>query len=140
MKKLTVSTAAVLALLAAPAAQADPGPVYDPGSTKGSKFTMSTSWGGMGDAWIAGTFVEYSVSLGEGTAVRDLADDGLDVHLWVMYGKRLSYTRTEDIGSVSGLNAVKQIRWTSPDGLYVDYLRVQLCFGPGDERCSGWEG
>ncbi|MDT7785022.1 MAG: hypothetical protein QOF58_3441 [Pseudonocardiales bacterium] len=142
MKKLTVATAAALALgmLVAPAAQADPGPVYDPGSVKGSDFTMFTDWGGIGDAKAVGKFVEYTVSLGDGTYVRDLADDGLDVHLWVLYGKTLDYSRTEDIGTVSGRNVVKAVRWTSPAELHVDYLRLRLCFGPGEEKCSGWEG
>lgn len=141
MKKLTVSMAAALVLggLAAPAAEAGTDPVYDPGSLSPSRFTMTRTKPG-GEAMAAGAFVEYSLSFGGRSYVKDTADDGLDVYVWVQYGKEKAYTYQEPMGSASGLNVSKSFAWASPAGMYVDFVLVRVCLGPGEDNCSGWTG
>ncbi|MEV6236208.1 hypothetical protein [Lentzea sp. NPDC051838] len=142
MRKLMTSAAAFLALgaLVTPAAHASEIPVYDPGSTTGSKFVFVPSTAG-GEGVSSGKFVEYTVSLdGTRTRVKDLADDGLDVHLWVQYGKTNEYTHKEMIATASGLNATTFTAWYSPADMYVNFFAARVCVGPGEDRCSHWIG
>ncbi|KJK46783.1 hypothetical protein UK23_22445 [Lentzea aerocolonigenes] len=141
MKKLTVATAAALALgvVVAPLADATTDPVYDPGATVPSKFSLRPEKPGA-DAYIAGYFVEYSVTLGLGKSyVKDLADDGLDVSVQVRYGKD---TREpgylERIATASGPNVSQPIEWHSPAGMRVEFIMSRLCFGPGEDNCGKW--
>ncbi|MEU0883751.1 hypothetical protein ABZ345_34540 [Lentzea sp. NPDC005914] len=140
MKKMTASMAAalVLGVLVAPAAEATTDPVYDPGSKVGSKFTLRAGLPGGGETLAWGTFVEYSVSFSDRSYVKDLADDGHDVYLWVQYGKVGSYSYKEQIGSASGLNVSKSVTWSSPAGMYVDDVSMRVCLGPGEDNCSKW--
>lgn len=145
MKKMTVSMAAALTLgvLVAPAAQADTVPVYDPGSATGSKFELFPDRNDdAGDAVVRGKFVEYSVSLDYRTSVRDYKDDGLDVYLWVQYGKRNDYTYKEAIASASGAGKTTTIMspWYSPVGMHVDFFAAKVCLGPGEVNCGPWAG
>jgi opacity protein-like surface antigen len=139
MKKLSVSMAAALALglLVAPAAEATTDPVYDPGSKIPSRFTLMRSAPG-GTVVAAGAFVEYSVSFSERSYVKDTVDDGLDVYVWVQYGKQQDYVYQEPMGSVSGFNVSKSFTWASPAGMHVDFVLLRLCLGPGEGNCSKW--
>jgi hypothetical protein len=139
MKTLSLAAALALGVLVAPPAEAGPDPVYDPGSLAPSRFAMSPKKVG-GEAVAAGAFVEYSVSFGGHSYVKDTADDGLDVYVWVQYGKEKAYSHKEQMGSVSGLNVSKSFAWASPAGMYVDIVEVRVCLGPGEDNCSGWMG
>ncbi|MDT7785023.1 MAG: hypothetical protein QOF58_3442 [Pseudonocardiales bacterium] len=140
MKRSTVATAAALALgvLVAPAAEAGTEPVYDPGATVPSKFSMRPEKPGA-DTYVAGYFVEYSVTLGLSKSyVKDLADDGLDVNLWVQYGENRQPAHKERIATVSAPNVSQPVEWSSPAGTHVDYILMRLCFGPGEDNCGKW--
>ncbi|MET9626592.1 hypothetical protein ABZX92_03925 [Lentzea sp. NPDC006480] len=142
MKKLTVAAAAALVLgtLVAPLAEAGTEPVYDPGASVPSKFSMRPEKPGA-DAYVAGYFVEYSVTLGLGRSyVKDLADDGLDVSLWVQYGKDRQPAHTERIATASGPNVSQAVEWSSPVGEHVDFIMMRLCAGSGEDNCGKWMG
>jgi hypothetical protein len=142
MKKMTVSMTAALALgvLVAPTAEADTGPVYDPGSSVPSRFAFAPSKPGGGEALVSGSFIDYGVTLDESSYVKDLADDGLEATLWVQYGKLLSYTYTERIATASGAGASTPVTWFSPAHRNVDFIRVRVCLGAGEDNCSKWVG
>jgi hypothetical protein len=142
MKKMTVSMTAALTLgvLVAPAAEAGTDPVYDPGSSVPSRFAFQPSKAGVGEALASGSFSEYGVSLGGRSYVKDLADDGMDTNLWVQYGKLQSYTYTERVATASGAGVSTPVAWGSPVDLHVDFIRVRVCFGQGEDNCSKWVG
>ncbi|MET8762613.1 hypothetical protein [Lentzea sp. NPDC004782] len=142
MKKMTASVTAalVLGVLVAPTAEATTDPVYDPGSSVPSRFRFGPSKAGVGEALASGWFVEYSVSLGGNSYVKDLADDGMDTNLWVQYGKTQSYTYTERVATASGAGVSTPVTWSSPADLHVDFIRVRVCFGAGEVDCSQWAG
>lgn len=139
MKKLSVSVVATLALglLAAPAAKATCDPVYDPGG--GCKFVFLASMPG-GEARVTGLPVEATVPVRKPSYVKDLADDGLDVYVWVQYGKTGEYEYKEPIAVASGFGTRNDIEWTSPAGLYVEWFEARVCVGPGETNCSRWHG
>ncbi|WP_157985061.1 hypothetical protein [Lentzea terrae] len=137
MKILSLAAALVLGVLVAPSAEAGPDPVYDPGSLVPSRFIMAPKKAG-GEAVASGAFVEYSVSFAGHSYVKDTADDGRDVQVWVKYGKEKAYSYTEQMASVSGLNVSKSFAWASPAGMYVDFVEVRVCLSPGEDNCSGW--
>jgi hypothetical protein len=141
MKRMTVSMVAVLALgvLVTPSAQAGCDPVYDPGSPCGSRFALKSEKPG-GETMAVGKFVESSVTLRATSYVKDTADDGLDAHMWLQYGKYNGAMYREQIAHASGLNANTVAEWSSPAGVFVDWFQMRVCLGPGEENCSRWVG
>lgn len=141
MKKLSVTMAAALALgmLAAPAAQAGCDPVYDPGSACPGKFVLNVATTG-GEARAEGTFVEHSAAIRRPSYLKDTADDGLDVHLWVLYGRYDGDLYQEQIAVASGPGATTDVEWTTPAGMLVDWFQVRVCVGPDEANCSRWAG
>jgi hypothetical protein len=143
MKKLSVSMAAALALgvFVAPAAQATCDPVYDPGSGCPGKFVLRPDTPPGSEAYVEGQFAaELSVALRKPSYVKDTADDGLDAHLWVLYGQWNGPQYKEPIAVASGLGAKTDVEWTSPDGVPVTWFQVRVCLGPGEVTCSRWVG
>nr|QEO74735.1 hypothetical protein [uncultured bacterium] len=141
MKRFSVSMAAALALgvLVTPSAQAGCDPVYDPGSPCGGKFTLKSEMPG-GETLAVGKFVEHGVALRVPSYVKDTADDGLDVRMWVLYGKFGGAMYREAVASAPGLNVSTSVEWTSPAGVFVDWFQVRVCLGPGEDNCSRWVG
>lgn len=143
MKKMTVSMAAalVLGVLATPAAQAGCDPVYDPGAACPGRFKIDPEPLPGGLIHAEGKFsTAQNVTLESGTYVKDTADDGLDVHLWVSYGP-LSGARTQEpIAVASGLGARTDVEWTSPAGAFVHVFQVRVCVGAGEDNCGRWVG
>lgn len=141
MKRFAVSMAAALALgvVVVPTAQAGCDPVYDPGSPCGGKFALKNDMPGA-EVLASGRFVEHGVALRAQSFVKDTADDGLDAHLWVLYGKWDGVQYKEPVASASGLNAKTDVVWDSPAGVFIDWFQVRVCLGPGETTCSRWVG
>lgn len=141
MKRFVVPIAAALTLglVAAPTAQAGCDPVYDPGSGCPGKFVVPTDLPG-GEAVVVGNWVRYSAEVGYPSYVKDTADDGLDVHLWVLYRAWGGDKYKERIASASGLGATTDVMWESLPGVQVEWLQVRVCLGPGEDNCSRWVG
>ncbi|MEU3646073.1 hypothetical protein AB0E59_22000 [Lentzea sp. NPDC034063] len=143
MKKLTASMAAalVLGVLAAPAAQATCDPVYDPGSGCPGTFVLNPEPVPGGVVHAEGQFAaELTVTLRRQTFVKDTADDGLDVHLWVLYGPWNGQQTKEPIAVASGLGAKTDVEWASPAGVSVTWFQVRVCVGSGETNCGRWVG
>ncbi|GAA3624566.1 hypothetical protein GCM10022267_08370 [Lentzea roselyniae] len=137
---MSMAAALTLGAVAVPTAQAGCDPVYDPGSACPGKFVAYTDLPGT-EATAVGRFdTKYTVELGYPSYVKDTADDGLDVHLWVLYGKWNGAKQTEPIAVASGLNAKTEVVWESPAGVFVDWFQVRVCLGPGEDNCSRWVG
>jgi hypothetical protein len=143
MKKLTVSVAAALALgaLVAPAAHATCDPVYDPGSVCPGRFVLSPTSPAGSEGHAEGQFgPELTVSLQKQTFVKDTADDGLDAHLWVLYGRWNGQQYKEPVAVASGAGAQTNVEWTSPAGVPVTWFQVRVCLGAGEDNCGWWVG
>lgn len=143
MRRMIVSMAAALAtsVLVAPAAQATCDPVYDPGSGCPGRFVLQPEPVPGGEIYAEGQFAaELTVTLQRQTYVKDTADDGLDVHLWVLYGQWNGVKTKEPIAVASGLGAKTDVEWASPAGVLVTWFQVRACVGAGEDNCGRWVG
>jgi len=147
MKKLSVSVAAalVLGLGAAPSAQADglcepPGdPVFDPGSECKVDFSMNPAMTG-GSALVKGYYQRGTITVEAPSFVKDTADDGQAVHLWVRYSVAEPFppgTYESSIATVSGAGATKDVEWSYS---FIEGFQARVCVGEGTTNCSPWRG
>ncbi len=147
MKKLSMSVAAalILGLVAAPSAQADiicgpPGdPVFDPGSECKVDFSMNPAMTG-GSALVKGYYQRGTITVEAPSFIKDSADDGQAVHLWVRYSYAEPFASgpyEESIATVSGVGATKDVQWSAS---FIEGLEARVCVGEGTANCSPWRG
>lgn len=145
MKKLTMS--AVTTLLVAPVfvaapAQAGCTPIHDPGSgCPNGRFEVGAYHplpDYRGSAAVRGTYVEKTIAIKFGSYVRDDADDGLDVHLWVRHSPAVAGDAlvSKPIAKATGAGVSTPVEWVSPHE--VTHFNVRVCLGEGESNCSRW--
>lgn len=136
MKKLIIGVTAVLLVSGAAPARAERIPIHDPGRLKPSWQTTTTIE--QGEAQLTGTYVERTISVKAPSYVKDTADDGLAVYLWVSHDPAVAggdWVR-RPIASAEGAGVSTPVEWVSPHE--VREFRVRVCAGPGESVCSSW--
>lgn len=136
MKKLIFGAAAGLLVLGAAPAHAERIPIHDPGRLRPSwQIDLSIA---AGETKLSGTYVEKTIAIKAPSYVKDTADDGLDVYLWVWHSPAVAGGDpvVRPIASASGVGVSTPVEWVSPHE--VTDFSVRVCAGPGESTCSAW--
>lgn len=144
MKKLAMSAAGALlaGLFVTAPAQAGCTPIHDPGSgCPNGRFEVGAYQplpDYRGAASVKGTYVEKTIAIKFNSYVKDVADDGLDVYLWVRHSPAVAGGElvSKPIAKASGAGVSTPVAWVSPHE--VTLFNVRVCLGEGETNCSRW--